>query len=262
MRKQGNIIEVDANQEIKQLFAGWEKTMIWSCLQGCMGKLYAMEDEDLKSARIIIGDCCFFAGQPAADLVINMPRDDQRESVIMIPADESWANLIESVYGERAARRSRFSIKKEAEGFDEQKLLAYTRQLPPDYTMQMIDRELFWEARSESWSQDLTSQFPDYESYREHGLGAAVLYRGKLAAGASSYIYYQGGIEIQIDTEESHRRQGLALACGSQLILECLKRGLHPNWDAHDMRSVQLAEKLGYHMEKEYTSYDVILKND
>ena len=39
--------------------------------------------------------------------------------------------------------------------------------------------------------------------------------------------------------------RGLATACGAQLILTALDRGLYPSWDAYDRRSVALAEKLG-----------------
>ena len=64
--------------------------------------------------------------------------------------------------------------------------------------------------------------------------------RQELVAGASSYTVYDGGIEIQIDTQLKHRRKGLAAACGAKLILECLERGLYPSWDAHDRRSAAL----------------------
>lgn len=76
-------------------------------------------------------------------------------------------------------------------------------------------------------------------------------------AGASSYTFYREGIEIEIDTKESHRRKGLATACGASLILECLKRDKYPSWDAIDLRSVALAEKLGYHRAEDYTTYFV-----
>lgn len=70
-----------------------------------------------------------------------------------------------------------------------------------------------------------------------------------------SYTVYNGGIEIEIDTKLQFRQKGLATACGAKLILECLGRNLYPSWDAHDLRSVALAEKLGYHMDKPYTVY-------
>ena len=87
-------------------------------------------------------------------------------------------------------------------------------------------------------------------------------------AGASSYSAYRGtdrrdeagkngGIEIEIDTREDYRRQGLASVCGARLILECLDRGLYPSWDAQNRWSVSLAEKLGYHFSHEYTAYEI-----
>lgn len=69
------------------------------------------------------------------------------------------------------------------------------------------------------------------------------------------YTIYPGGIEIEIDTKPDYRGRGLATACGAALILECLRRGLYPSWDAHDLRSVALAEKLGYHRDHPYPVY-------
>ena len=40
-------------------------------------------------------------------------------------------------------------------------------------------------------------------------------------------------------------------------ILLCLEEGLYPSWDAQNMLSVHLAEKLGYEFDHEYTVYEV-----
>jgi predicted GNAT family acetyltransferase len=58
-------------------------------------------------------------------------------------------------------------------------------------------------------------------------------------------------------TYKAYRKQGLAYRCASKLILECLKRGLYPSWDARTMISVALAEKLGYVYSHEYVAYEV-----
>ena len=141
--------------------------------------------------------------------------------------------------------------------FDREKLMKMSRILPAGYEIRMIDERIYHMAGKEEWSSDLCSQFPTFADYRERGIGTAVLFDGTLAAGASSYTVYQGGIEIEIDTKEEHRRRGLARACAARLILECLDRGLYPAWDAHNKASLALALKLGYHFDKEYEAFEI-----
>ena len=78
-----------------------------------------------------------------------------------------------------------------------------------------------------------------------------------IVSGASSYTRYREGIEIEVDTVESERRKNLALIVCSALILRCLKEGLYPSWDAQNMGSVHLAEKLGYEFDHTYVAYEV-----
>ena len=89
------------------------------------------------------------------------------------------------------------------------------------------------------------------------GRGVVALKDGKIVAGASSYTRYKNGIEIEVDTLESERRNHLATVCCSALILNCLEEGLYPSWDAHNMNSVHLAQKLGYEFSHEYAAYEV-----
>lgn len=112
-------------------------------------------------------------------------------------------------------------------------------------------------ARNETWSADLCSQFKDYSDYKKRAFGVAILHKGKLVSGASPYAVYNGGIEIEIDTKPEYRQKGLATVCGAKLILECLDRKLYPSWDAHDLRSVSLAEKLGYHLDHSYVTFEL-----
>ena len=64
-------------------------------------------------------------------------------------------------------------------------------------------------------------------------------------------------MEIEVDTRKDCRRQGLALACSAAFLMECLEKGIVPNWDAANLQSVGLAEKLGYVYEKEYRVYQL-----
>lgn len=238
------------------LFAGWQETMVWSCLQGVMGKVYGDAVEDPVSAVAFLGDFCFFAGRPDRELILEAPGLEARDFLIMTPRDEGWAELIEDCHGTDVRKRLRYAIKKEPEVFDRDKLRAAVENLPEGYELQEMDEGLFLRCREIPWCRDWVALYRDYAHYREHGLGAVILRDGQPVSGASSYSGYLGGIEIEIDTRADYRRRGLAYVCGAKLILDCLERGWYPSWDAQNLWSVALAEKLGYHFDCEYVVYE------
>ena len=98
------------------------------------------------------------------------------------------------------------------------------------------------------------------EQYLKIGRGMVIIKDGNIVAGASSYTRYNEGIEIEVDTVEAERRKHLATIVCSALILECLNEGLYPSWDAQNMNSVHLAEKLGYEFAHEYVAYEVAIE--
>lgn len=242
-------------ENINQLFKNWNETLIWSCLQGIMGEIHTNLAED--AALAILGDFAFFAGNPSEELIRFRPESCKQDFIIMVPQNEAWAELIEKCYGNKAKKVTRYAIKKEQNIFDIVKLERAIMDLPDGYELKMIEEPEYNLCRNNGWSKDLVSQYKDYDTYKELGLGVVVLKDKELAAGASSYSSYKEGIEIEIDTREDHRRKGLAYACGAKLILECLKKGWYPSWDAQNKWSVALAEKLGYHFSHEYTAYEI-----
>ncbi|MCI8327046.1 MAG: GNAT family N-acetyltransferase [Lachnospiraceae bacterium] len=255
------IYEVKGTKRIAAFFEGWQETMIWSCLQGVMGHLYADSLEKPKSVMAVLGDFCFFAGMPNLELVAYKLRGNKKDFMIMTASSPEWFSVIESVYGKKARKVRRYAMKKESDVFDKERLRTFTETIEEGVTLHMIDQKIFDLCKGQEWSRDFVSLFLDYDDYRKKGLGVAALRDGELIAGASSYSRYRDGIEIEVDTKEEYRRRGLATACGAKLILECLDRGLYPSWDAQNLWSVALAEKLGYHFDDSYTAYE-ILDND
>lgn len=259
------IFKTKQTKKAAALFAGWQETVIWSCLQGVMGQLYVDSLENPASAMIMLGDFCYFAGTPDEELILlkpwrareNRPQDENEPEAILVPQNESWGARIERCFGARAKKVTRYAIKKEPGVFDREKLQAAVDACPDGYVLQMIDEKLFHRCRKIAWCRDWVAQYEDYSLYEKHGLGAAALKHGAPVAGASSFSGYLGGIEVEIITREDHRRKGLAYACGAKLILECLKRGWYPSWDARTKWSVALAEKLGYHFDHAYDAYEI-----
>lgn len=239
------------------IFADWEETIIWSCLQNVMGEIYVDDSVNPVSAMAVLGDFCFLAGVPDENLAAYKPIGCKQDFIIMIPQNNEWCQMIEKCYKGKAKKVERYAFKKEKDIFDKEALKKIVDGLSPEYQIKKIDESIFKQCKESGWSMDLVSQYTDYEAYQDHGLGVVILKSGEIVSGASSYASYQDGIEIEIDTKEEYRRRGLAYICGAKLILECLEKGIYPSWDAQNKWSVLLAEKLGYHLDHEYPAYEI-----
>lgn len=238
------------------LFEGWEETLILSALTGAMGSVYADDEEAVpKSALCFLGDFAFYAGEPSERLLRFSPEGKPR-FCILTPQNWRWEALIEQVYGEDCRRGVRYAFRRSEARFDPERLSALAAAVPAGYGLQPMNAPGGYQrCMEQDWSRDFVSQFRDEADYLKRGLGVAVIKGDMLVGGASSYSVFPGGIEIEIDVEEAHRRKGLATACAAALILETLRRGLYPSWDAASGISVRLARKLGYGPAREYPVY-------
>lgn len=245
------LYELEDVEKVKSIFEGWEETLIYSCLQKVMGKVFVTDLNAPKAACAFVGCFAFYAGIPEKELVQRKPDG----FVIMTPQNEEWATLIEECFPD-AKKVTRYAIKKNTI-FNQEKLRENVRSIPEGYELCRIDSEIYEQCIRNAVTSDFVSAFESKEKYLREGTGMVIRKDGAIVAGASSYTRYQGGIEIEVDTIESERRKHLATAVCSALILECLKENLYPSWDAQNINSVQLAEKLGYEFSHEYTSYEV-----
>lgn len=241
----------EISDDIRQLFDGWEETLIYSCLQQVMGKVFVTDREHPKSACAFVGCFAFYAGIPDRELVAGKPEG----FVIMVPSSVGWEKVIEECFPD-ARRFTRYAIQKDTV-FDKAHLHRLTQELPEGYTFQKIDGNLYDLCLQHPVTVDFVSSFSGKEDYLRKGRGIVILKDGKIVAGASSYTRYKEGIEIEVDTMPKERRKHLATAACAQLILCCLEENLYPSWDAHNMDSVRLAEKLGYRLSHAYTAYEV-----
>ena len=236
-----------------------KETLILSALQGLMGTLKGDDPDNPQTVRSIVGDLAFLAGEADNDAAKELIRTANVPLLAAISGtaeqQERWAEQLDAVLPE-SRRTTRYAIKKEPDVFDREKLRGYLDLLPEGFQLVQIDAQWYSVCMQEEWSCDFVSSFPDADAYEKNGLGFLILNEaGQPVAGASSYSYYNGGIEIEIDTHIDYRRRKLALIVGARLILACLERGLYPSWDAANLASVALSEKLGYHLEHPYTAW-------
>ena len=219
--------------------------MVRAGLEGQMGRLITAGGRPAKSALCMVGDFCFPAGAPDPELAARADRP------ILVPPTREWEGTFRAVFGERAVPFTRYAMETAAE-FDRARLAGFAAAVPAGFVLTPI-RPGHWPLlAARAWSRDLCGNFRGGEDFARRGLGFLILEEGVPAAGAASYAVWKGGIEIQIDTRSDLRRRGLALACGARLILECLDRGIAPHWDAHDLPSACLAEKLGFRLKGPY----------
>lgn len=245
------IYELKETSKVTSLFEGWQETLIWSCLQGVMGKVYVTDTENPRSAFAFVGCFGFFAGEPARELVAGKPEG----FVIMVPQNEDWAALIEDCFPS-AKRVTRYAIRKDTR-FDTAALRKEVDRLPDGYELKAIDADLYDQCLEDPVTRDFVAPFESKERYLELGRGMVITKNGRIVSGASSYTRYNEGIEIEVDTVAAERRKHLATIVCAALILRCLEEGLYPSWDAQNMDSVRLSEKLGYEFDHEYPAYEV-----
>ena len=245
------VYELADTAKVTPLFEDWPETLIWSCLQRVMGKIYVTDLEKPQSACAFVGCFAFFGGEPDRELVLYKPAG----FVIMTPQNEAWAACIEACFPD-AKKRTRYAIKKGTR-FDVSRLRRMVHKLPDGYELKQIDGTLYDECLRNQLTADFVASFNGKEHFLSMGRGFVILKAGKIVSGASSYTRYKEGIEIEVDTVEEERRKGLATVACAALILRCLKEGLYPSWDAQNMASVHLAEKLGYEPDRTYTVYEV-----
>ncbi|MEG1892232.1 MAG: GNAT family N-acetyltransferase [Clostridia bacterium] len=253
----------DALARVAPLFQNWEETLIWTALEGNMGGIWAADgaEECPRAALCRTFDFAFFAGDaetPEAETLMRALRTELAGGyAILTPQNEAWDALIVRVFGAEARPCERYAICKEGDCFDRARLQGFIDALDKELSLAVIDDALYERVMAEDWSRDFCATFGSAEAFAAHGLGVVALCGGELAGGAASYIYYDHGIEIEVDTREDFRRRGIAAACCAKLILLCLERGLYPSWDAANRSSVALAEKLGYREKGAYRSREV-----
>ena len=102
------VVELNDTFKVKDLFDGWQETLIYSCLQKVMGRIFVTDSDNPTSAFAYVGCFGFVAGKPNRELLENKPEG----FAIITPQNEAWATLIEEVYP-NAKKVTRYAIKKD-----------------------------------------------------------------------------------------------------------------------------------------------------
>ena len=69
------IYELKDTSKACALFTGWQDSVVWSALQGVMGKIYVDSLEKPESGAVMLGDFCFLSGRPTEEMALFCPED-------------------------------------------------------------------------------------------------------------------------------------------------------------------------------------------
>ena len=245
-----HLLNKEEYYKVEKLFDGWPFSY-WTSIMNLKVKIYVDNVESPKSAVGFLGRWAYCAGKPNKALITRK----EREWFGLFPQNKEWEKLIEQCYPE-AEKDTRFAIKHDA-NFDKEKLQRMVESLPEGYELRFIDSKVYNMIKKSNDDDvlELIDWFDSKKQFLELALGCAVIKDNKVVGGASTAFRFPNALDIEVDVSKKHRRKGLASAASSKLILDCLSRDIKPTWDAANMKSVHLSEKLGYTFDHKYHCY-------
>ena len=237
--------------KVEKLFGDWPLSYWHQCMNQKV-KLYVDDLNSPKSVIGCLGGWCYCAGKPNKSLLRSRK---PREWYGLFPQNKGWEKLILECFPD-AEKVTRYAIKHDA-NFNKEKLQAMIDALPEGYELKIIDSKVYdmCKRSKDDDVEGLIDWFDTKKQFLEEALGYAVIKDGKAVGGASTAYRFPSAIDIEVDVSKKHRRKGLASAASAKLILDCLDRGFKPTWDAANMKSVHLSEKLGYTFNYKYHCY-------
>lgn len=242
------VIEKDRRPRLSKLFEGYKWNYLPDAiLEGYMGRGLA-DDEDspqvavLEASNLKLGIVGGDASHPSArEYIEQLPTPSG-----LIFASDGSEEVVQEVHAGRLIHMPRYAFT--SEKLDVESLRRLGAQIPRDYRIEPMDLDLTQQLAGEKseFASDHLLNFDSPEDFIERGFGFCILDGDEIVSVATTFAICDKGIEIQINTREEHQGKGLATAVAAHLLVYSLERGLDPNWDAANERSVGLAKKLGY----------------
>lgn len=236
------------------------EVLVKAAAEGKMGRVFVSNSDEPKYCLIVVEGFAYLQGLPpkgARALDLRATLLLECEEILITPENETWAAWLEENLNCSFRKLNRYILKANNEDFDLDRLDSYIAGLPEGYEMRKISSQEYKDAKNNYWSSYFVNSFDDEEHFLENGLGYVIYQGEELVSGCSAYGFSNGYLEVEVITKIGHKRKGLGIAACAMFIKDCVSRGIYPNWDAANMHSVELAQKLGYHFVREYKVYQI-----
>ncbi|QDQ02680.1 GNAT family N-acetyltransferase [Lysinibacillus fusiformis] len=168
----------------------------------------------------------------------------------LFSSNEYWDRVIHELFKDTLKQINRYSFRYDQKQSHDKKLIAN------DYSINRISEELI--ASSSEYNDDYYNEYwGSVANFSAKGFGYCILHKGKVISECTSIFASLQFAEIDIETNENYRGQGLGLIVANAFINHCLENGIEPRWDCDiiNASSIKLAEKLGFGKPSEYSFF-------
>jgi len=210
-----------------------------------------VDDPNTPRAALIAPACDFnlVAGNPGdartnSDIATLLSRDlpDSDGYTLVFPTSPAWADVLEARFSEAPLldHPTRSVYRLDRERFAEYHS-GWRNRMDRDYRVVPYDR-------TAAQGRGLPAFWGSADAFLARGIGFAAAKHDVIVSRCHSVLIGDGQAEISIDTNETHRRRGLATAVACAFIETCLDRDLEPAWScwSENVPSRHLAESLGF----------------
>lgn len=211
-------------------------------IEAQMGKAFVDDLERPTVYKIQSGPFFYLAGDPAGpggqELLAGIV-----PYTLFMPSTAGWVEAARQMYGARLNVIDRYSFS--PRDLSAERLDGLLEASPFKVLIERMDERF----AAQVWDQDHFVDLSEYDSpedFYRRGIGYLLRDGARLAGAAYASLVCSRGIEISIYIEEDLRRQGIATALASRLLLWCLQNQMEPHWDAANPESCKLALKLGF----------------
>ncbi len=216
-------------------------TALDSAVEGQFGKAFVDVVDSPSAFALTVGPFWYFAGDATGGAALAMLSALPRFGLLM-PSTAGWLDAARALHGSAWQAFPRFSFSAtQLSGPALAGLLAASRHHVVALDAAAVDRL----AAGSEPILDLTD-FDSTDDFLARSYGFAVFDGERVMGLAYASLVCSHSIEVSVFVDEPYRRRGVATAVSAALLIESLERGLRPNWDAANLASCALAQKLGF----------------
>ncbi len=231
-------------------FTGCGDTLIHAVLSGRHGQALVDDMDHPTGVALLLDREVALAGNPA--ILSRLVEVYEGDFLAVFVAPPACEQQVLALHAPKTQAFVRFAFRRPR--LDPQHLERLAAP-PEGAQLRPLDRELLRTLRSQAWAEDVMGVFPDEASFLCGALGWALCVQGQPVSVCSTAWSFPGGVEIQIDTHPDYYRKGFASCAAARFALDAMERGLQPTWDAANMISLRLAQKLGYQFDHAYVCW-------